>query len=236
MNTVPFEFESKIVRTIVDANGDVWFVAKDVAVALGYKSPADAVSSFCKKAKSLKDIPLGDSPKANEIKDLPGNAKVIPESDVFRLTMRSGLESAEKFQDWVTEDVLPAIRKTGRYAPELTPAEQLLENAKILVEQERRLKGVERQQQILIRDMDETKATLATIFAGDAFVSVRGFASSNGIKQTDLETLKAVGREASKICRSKGIERGEVFDQRYGSVKTYPKEIVSEAFSNLCVH
>ena len=41
--------------------------------------------------------------------------KVIPESDVYRLIMRSGLDAAERFQDWVTNDVLPTIRKTGRY-------------------------------------------------------------------------------------------------------------------------
>ena len=115
MNTVPFEFESKIVRTIVDANGDVWFVAKDVAVALGYKSPADAVSSFCKKAKSLKDIPLGDSPKA-EMAEHPSDLHFhrhvrVDLRDVYHtpveyrsrklaLTVQAGLARELHGQDW----------------------------------------------------------------------------------------------------------------------------------------
>ena len=47
---------------------------------------------------------------------LPVNLLIIPESDVYRLIMRSNLPNAEAFQDWVTEEVLPTIRKTGMYA------------------------------------------------------------------------------------------------------------------------
>jgi len=41
----------------------------------------------------------------------------IPESEVYRLVMRSKLPDAEKFQDWVCEEVHPSIRKTGVYSP-----------------------------------------------------------------------------------------------------------------------
>jgi hypothetical protein len=46
---------------------------------------------------------------------------MIPESDLYRLTLKSTLDSAERFQDWVTEEVLPSIRKTGSYSAKPTP-------------------------------------------------------------------------------------------------------------------
>ena len=91
---------------IADHDGRPWFVARDIAMALGYQDPADAIQRHCKKAN---DFNVGISPDG-----VPA-PKIIPESDVYRLVMRSKLPSAEIFQDWVVEEVLPAIRKTGTY-------------------------------------------------------------------------------------------------------------------------
>lgn len=88
---------------ITDNNGHPWFIASDVAKALGYERPNDAVNTHCKKVNK---ISYGDSPQ-------PYN--IIPEADVYRLVMRSNLPHAEAFQDWVCEEVLPSIRKTGAY-------------------------------------------------------------------------------------------------------------------------
>lgn len=90
--------------------GDVpWFYASDVATALGYSRPADAVNAHCKKTCKINQY--CKSPNRP-----PVSVNVIPESDVFRLAMRSCLPSAERFQDWVCEEVLPSIRKTGTYS------------------------------------------------------------------------------------------------------------------------
>ena len=94
------------VRVIVQ-DGEPWFVASDVAKALGYERPNDAVNAHCKKVNKFS---YGESPRGAQ----PYN--IIPESDVYRLIMRSNLPNAERFQDWVTEDVLPSIRKTGNYS------------------------------------------------------------------------------------------------------------------------
>lgn len=111
-----FTFDGRTVRVVVGPEGDPLFVAKDVASALGYSNTKQAVSDHCKHAKALKDMgvaicdPYADQPLA-----LDPQTKLIPESDVYRLTMRSALPSAERFQDWVVEEVLPQIRATGRY-------------------------------------------------------------------------------------------------------------------------
>ncbi len=103
-----FNFENHNVRTVVDDNGAIWFVAKDLANALEYSRTQKALD-LCKNSNS----PLNG--ELNKINDLPPATKWIPESDMFRLIMRSNKAEAEKFQDWVFEDVLPSIRKTGKY-------------------------------------------------------------------------------------------------------------------------
>lgn len=96
---------------VIKHNGEPWFVARDVAVALGYEDPSRAVQQHCKKSNKITQI--GDSPVS--VHTPPVNLLLIPESDVYRLVMRSNLPSAERFQDWVVEKVLPAIRRTGGY-------------------------------------------------------------------------------------------------------------------------
>lgn len=107
-NIVPFNFKGKEIRTILDENGNPWFVSKDIAVALGYSNPQKAVRDHCKKAVELQRV--------NRSFTLDPQTKIISESDLYRLTMRSYLKDAVEFQDWVVEEVLPTIRKTGSYS------------------------------------------------------------------------------------------------------------------------
>lgn len=93
------------VRT-VQFEGKTYFVANDVAKALGYKRPADAVTAHCKG--SVKHRYLTDGGEQE--------LKLIPEGDIYRLVIKSQLPSAEKFESWVFDEVLPSIRKHGVYA------------------------------------------------------------------------------------------------------------------------
>lgn len=96
---------------VVMKDGEPWFVASDVARALGYEDPSRAVIQHCKKYNKITQI--GDS--QNRVKTPPINLNIIPESDVYRLVMRSNLPKAIEFQDWVCEEVIPSTRKTGGY-------------------------------------------------------------------------------------------------------------------------
>lgn len=102
------------VRTAV-IDGDPWFVANDVAKALGYARPADAVSAHCKGSVIRRYLTNGGEQ----------NMKMIPEGDLYRLIIRSKLESAERFERWLFDDVVPTIRKTGGYYLPQTYAEAL---------------------------------------------------------------------------------------------------------------
>ena len=94
---------------------DPWFVASDVAKALGYEKPNNAVNEHCKKMNKITlDPNLGG--RVATVSTPPIQAIIIPESDVYRLVMRSNLPRAVEFQDWICEEVIPSIRKTGAYA------------------------------------------------------------------------------------------------------------------------
>lgn len=92
------------VRTIME-NGNVLFCGSDVAKALGYAKPQNAIAAHCKGALK-RGIPTTGGEQ---------EMSFIPESDLYRLVFRSKLPGAEKFTDWVTSEVLPSIRKHGAY-------------------------------------------------------------------------------------------------------------------------
>lgn len=91
---------------IVDQNGDPWFVAKDAATALGYSNPSRSVKDHCKYVKEI---------RTTDSVGRQSKMMIIPESDVYRLIIRSNKKEAERFESWVVEEVLPAIRKHGKY-------------------------------------------------------------------------------------------------------------------------
>lgn len=103
--TSTFNFGTHTVRIIV-RNGEPWFVASDVAEALGYRDAANA-------ARNLKDHQKG----THNLSTLGGSQKVtiINESGLYKLVLRSRKPEAEEFSDWVTGEVLPSIRQTGGY-------------------------------------------------------------------------------------------------------------------------
>lgn len=92
------------IRT-AEINGKPYFVASDVATALGYVNPRKAIIDHCK------GVTKRDTPTSGGIQEL----SYINEGDVYRLIIRSKLPAAEKFESWVMEEVLPSIRKNGGY-------------------------------------------------------------------------------------------------------------------------
>lgn len=105
IQTTTYNFEGSSLRAM-EIDGEPWFVGKDVAEALGYARPNDAIQQHCKGA--VKRRPLQTAGGTQEV-------RVISEPDMLRLIVNSNLPAAEKFERWVFEDVLPSIRKTGSY-------------------------------------------------------------------------------------------------------------------------
>jgi prophage antirepressor-like protein len=117
-------FEDQQVRTVVIEDEPYW-VATDVCRILGYRNAADALVKHVDEEDSMV------SRIATPSRGLQ-NVKVINESGLYSLILRSKLPAAKPFKRWVTSEVLPQIRKTGKYAPSsILPSH--LETAKELV-------------------------------------------------------------------------------------------------------
>ena len=136
------------IRTI-EIDGKPYFVGTDVAKALGYNNPRDAVSRHCK------GVVKHDTPTSSGVQSM----SYINEGDLYRLIMKSKLPSAEKFESWVMDEVLPTIRKTGSYQKPLTTVEQIQVIATGFLDHEERLNRLENTmtidyaQQEAIRDL-----------------------------------------------------------------------------------
>lgn len=101
------------IRTVV-IGGEPWFVGKDVATALGYKDTSDAMKKH-----------VDDDDKLSRRFTDSGQSRVmyvINESGLYSLILSSKLPTAKQFKHWVTADILPTLRKTGKYElPKVTP-------------------------------------------------------------------------------------------------------------------
>jgi prophage antirepressor-like protein len=103
----PFQFEGRQVRVITDKQGEPWFVAADVCACLAIRNPSDALNR------------LDDDEKGLGLTETPGGEQsmsTVNEAGLYNLVLGSRKPEARRFKRWVTHEVLPAIRRTGRYA------------------------------------------------------------------------------------------------------------------------
>lgn len=108
-----FEYGDRPIRTVT-VDGEPWFVARDVAAVLGLGNFHSSVSQ------------LDDDERGLHSMETPGGSQdlaVVTEAGLYSLILRSRKPEARKFKRWITHEVLPAIRKTGRYGSEITRRE-----------------------------------------------------------------------------------------------------------------
>lgn len=104
------------VRTLM-IGGEPWLVGRDVAAALGYSNPRDAIAAHVEEED--KGVAKCDTLGGKQ------DVVVINESGLYALVFGSKLESAKRFKRWVTKEVLPEIRKTGSYQKPMTPEQMM---------------------------------------------------------------------------------------------------------------
>lgn len=109
MNTakiIPFHFESREIRTVL-IDDQPWFCATDICAALEYANSRQAIQKNCReKGVSIRDT-LTQGGKQS--------LTFIDEGNLYRLIIKSRKEEAQRFESWVCDEVLPSIRKYGRY-------------------------------------------------------------------------------------------------------------------------
>lgn len=133
-----FNFENHSVRT-VNIDNEVWFVASDVTKILCYTNGRKAIDDHCLKGVTKKYTLLTKG----------GNQEltIINESGIYQLVLASRMPNAEKFKNWVTNQILPSIRKTGSYS--VIPKKELsIEEMTLLVIQNMQSKIADQQKQL----------------------------------------------------------------------------------------
>lgn len=103
---IPFQFESNSVR-VVTIDETHWFAVADVCAVLGYANSRDTLAKHCRAGGVAKR----DTPTSSGVQPLT----FIDEGNLYRLIIKSRKPEAAKFETWVCDEVLPEIRKTGRY-------------------------------------------------------------------------------------------------------------------------
>lgn len=202
-----YQFDETPVRIVMIA-GDPWFVANDVARALGYRLAAD----MC---KMLED----DEKGMHNVHTLGGIQEVliISESGMYAAILRSRKEEARRFRKWVTGDVLPSLRKTGRYQMhdlEPPPAQALdMDPARLVagvsvVREARRLFGPAAARGLWVQvGLPACVADSEAVFAGDPLAeplkayladkqetTIHQAAEGMGMDDIDWSTRQRIGR------------------------------------------
>lgn len=198
-----FKFENKDVRTL-QIDGEPWFVGKDVTEILGYSKSRNALARHV-TAEDKEVVPVQG--------DLGGKQEmtVINESGLYSLILSSKLPSAKEFKHWITSEVLPQIRKTGKYAPKPLSREELL--AKAVLEADTMIKEQKELIEQKTKELEETNNKLEerkpkvifaeSVVASDSAILIRELAHL--IKQNGFaigeKRLYAWMRERGYICK-----------------------------------
>lgn len=178
------------VRT-VEVEGKTYFVASDVAKALGYSIPHKAVQTHCKGVLKWNILTNGGSQEM----------LIIPEGDIYRLVVKSQLPSAERFESWIFDEVLPTIRKHGVYA-----VDELLNDPELAIKAFTALKE-ERQKNKMLQaenDIMKPKALFAdAVSASESSILMRDLAKlirQNGVEIGEKRLYKWM-REHGYVCK-----------------------------------
>ena len=138
---------------MMDINGETWFVGKDVASILGYKNTRQAIATNVDEDD--KGVHEMDTPSGRQ------EMTIINESGLYALVLNSKLKTARDFKNWVTKDVLPAIRRNGGYVTgqqDMTPQElmaaALLMAQKTIADRDARISTLTVENQIMAPKAD----------------------------------------------------------------------------------
>ena len=208
MNLINFNYNNNIVRTQVTDDGEPLFCANDVCAILGYSNARDAVATHVDTNYDVVKRDVIDSMGRTQ------STTFLTESGLYALIFGSKLESAKEFKRWVTSEVLPSIRKTGRYeAPKATlttiPLKDLVEVTKLVLEPA----GIEGNQLALALDKVVKNKT------GESALALSGV-QLKAPQQEHLATPSELGKQVglsgqkiNKILEEAGLQCKDINDK-----------------------
>lgn len=184
-----FNFEDCGVRVIQDESGEPWFVAVDITRVLGYSNGSKAVADHCS--------PKGITKRYTLTKGGSQELTYINEPNLYRLIIKSQKPEAERFERWVTEEVLPSIRKHGAY---MTPSviEQAILNPDMLIKLA-----------TTIKEEQERRRTLELELQEKTRIIYQQSPSVTFAKTVEASKTTILIRELAKFLRQNGINIGQ---------------------------
>lgn len=198
-NLIIFKNENFGQVRMAEINGKPYFVGKDIAKSLGYKNTNDAITRHCKGVVKHEGFKIN----GNKI-------SLITEGDMYRLITNSELPQAEKFEEWVFDEVLPSIRKHGAYMTEntlekaLTSPDFLIQLATNLKEEQERRRLLEEEKarnapKVIFADAVSTSHT--SILVGELAKLMK----QNGIDTVEKRLFKWL-RDNGYLIKRKGTD------------------------------
>ena len=213
------------VRTVL-LNNEVWFCIKDVCDILELTNPTVVAKRLDEDEKAKFDLGLKNGELTN----------FTNESGLYTLILRRDKPEAKPFRKWITSEVIPAIRKTGKYEEKpMTSAQYLLQQAQWMVEAENRMNNIENDVAQTNHSIGNMKKDITRIEHNERrtvtsnHLTVIAYANMKGIKPNTYNS-SVMGRKATKVCRTRGLLTGTVVDSKYGLINTYPLEVLDEIF------
>lgn len=195
--------------SVVRINGKEYFPASDCAKILGYLRPNDAINQHCRSTVKH-SIPHPQNPN----KEIQIN--FISEGDLYRLIVRSKLPSAEKFETWIFDEVLPTIRKTGGFVAN----EDLFINT-YLPNADEQTKILFKTNLIVVRELNEKVARQETIISSQQKeIEYKDEVLKGVTEDIDIYTKRNV---LNKVVRYKGAD----FQKRWKELYDRFKEVYS---------
>lgn len=186
----------------------ILFNPYDVGACLGIKNVRDSINNFNKNQVvklTNSDVGITDFRKLNN-----AGENFLTESGVYRLILKSRKPEAEEFQCWVTDVVLPSIRKHGAYA-----TEELLDNPDFAIKIFMELKEEREAKKALEIQLDYSKD----------WYSIKRVAKINGVSWNTFDWKKL-----KRISKELGYEVKKIFDANYGEVNTYHCDVWEKAY------
>lgn len=237
-NLSVFNFNQNEVRTIVKDDGEIWFVASDVAKVLEYRDASNMIRNLDADESDTHNVSIRSENGVLQDREVT----IINESGLYSATLKSRKPEAKQFKKWITSDVLPSIRKNGGYIagqenddPELILAKALQVANNVILRKTQELQQAQIERDFAI----ETKAHISDKKTATAMATA-------SVKSKEAEKLKEqlgesknyasvkaveskVGgkynwRELKKWCVANGKKIKDIADANYGTVKIYHKD------------
>ncbi len=214
---IPFNYNSYEIRVVKDETGELWLIAKDVCDVLEHTNVAMAVKSLDDDEKGIRKVYTLGGEQA---------LAVVNEAGLYTLIIRSNKPEAKRFKRWITHEVIPSIRKTGKY--DLAETSEL----DLIIRSAQALKGIEQKQLEHENRLKTLEAKAHQNSGHTGYWTITAWCRLNSLNLS-IHEANSKGREAVKLSNKWCVDIGKVADERFGSVNSYREDILEEVFSDI---